>query len=77
MVRAVFEGVAYNTRWMLEAVERFAKRRLDGFHLVGGGAISDLWCQIFADVLDRSIHQVRDPRQAPLRGAEWGGLIAC
>jgi len=76
LVRAVFEGVAYNTRWMLEAVERFAKRRLDGFHLVGGGAVSDLWCQIFADVLDRSIHQVRDPRQAPLRGAACLALVA-
>ena len=29
LVRAVLEGVAYNSRWLHEAVERFAKRRLD------------------------------------------------
>lgn len=76
LARAVFEGVAYNTRWMLEAVEGFVKRRLDGLHIVGGGAVSDLWCQIFADVLDRTIHQVREPRQAPLRGAACLALVA-
>jgi len=76
LARAVFEGVAYNTRWMLEVVERFVRRRLDGFHMVGGGAVSDLWCQIFADVLDRTVHQIRDPRQAPLRGAACLALVA-
>jgi xylulokinase len=76
LARAVFEGVAYNTRWMLEAVERFARRRLDGLHMVGGGAVSDLWCQIFADVLDRTVHQIREPRQAPLRGAACLALVA-
>lgn len=29
IVRAVLEGVAYNDRWLHEAVESFAKRRLD------------------------------------------------
>ncbi len=29
MVRSVFEGVALNSRWLLEAVEKFAGRRLD------------------------------------------------
>jgi xylulokinase len=36
--------------------------------MVGGGAQSDLWCQIYADVLDRAIHQVPDPMFAQLRG---------
>jgi xylulokinase len=76
LVRAVFEGVAYNARWLLQYAERFVKRRLEGLHVVGGGAESDLWCQIFADVLDRTVHQVRDPRQAPLRGAAFLALVA-
>src|SRR5205814_2560011 len=29
LVRAVLEGVAYNNRWLYEAVEKFAKQRLD------------------------------------------------
>ena len=60
MVRAVLEGVAYNNHWLHEAVERFAKRRLDPIRVFGGGAQSDLWCQIHADVMDRTIERVAD-----------------
>jgi len=73
MVRAVFEGVAYNSRWLLGYVEKFAKHRLDPITMVGGGALSDLWCQIHADVLDRTIRQAADPISVNLRGA---GLLA-
>jgi xylulokinase len=76
LARAVFEGVALNTRWLLGAAELFCKRRLDDIHLVGGGAVSPLWCQIFADVLDRTIHQMKEPRLATLRGAATLGLVA-
>lgn len=69
MVRSVLEGVAYNSRWLHEAVERFAKRTLDPVRLVGGGAESDLWCQIHADVMDRTIERVAEPRHAAMRGA--------
>ena len=71
LVRAVFEGVAYNTRWMLGYVERFIKRKMDPLNIVGGGARSDVWCQIFADVLDRTVRQVKDPIQANARGAAF------
>jgi xylulokinase len=73
IVRAVFEGVALNTRWLLQAVERFTRRRLDPIRFIGGGARSDIWCQIFADVLGRTIEQVADPVNANVRGA---GLLA-
>ena len=68
-MRAVLEGVAYNSRWLHEAVEKFVKRRLDHVRFIGGGAQSDLWCQIHADVLDRTIERVADPVDANLRGA--------
>ena len=68
MIRAVFEGVAYNSRWLLRYVERFVGRRLDGIRMVGGGANSAVWCQIHADVLDRTIRQVKDPVQTNVRG---------
>ena len=76
LVRAVFEGVAYNTRWMHEAVEGFVKRRLDGIKFVGGGGNSNLWSQIHADVLDRTIHQTKDPIQAGVRGAALLAAVA-
>jgi xylulokinase len=69
LVRAVLEGVAYNSRWLHDAVERFVKRRLDPIRILGGGAISDLWCQIHADVMGRTIERVADPLRANLRGA--------
>lgn len=68
-VRAVFEGVAYNSRWLLHYVERFIGRRFPAINMVGGGANSDIWCQIHADVLNRPIRQVKDPIQANVRGA--------
>jgi xylulokinase len=71
LVRAFLEGVALNTRWMLRPLEKLARRRLDAIHIVGGGANSELWCQIFADVLDRPIRQVKDPIQANVRGAAF------
>ncbi len=73
MIRAVYEGVAYNSRWLLQYVERFAGRRLDDIRIIGGGAKSAVWCQIFADVFERRVHQVADPIQANVRGA---GLLA-
>jgi xylulokinase len=69
LVRAVLEGVAFNARWLLDAVERFVKRPMPVLRLLGGGAVSDLWCQIHADILDRRIERVADPMYANLRGA--------
>ena len=73
LARAVLEGVALNSRWLLTAVERFTRHRLDPIRFIGGGARSDVWCQIFADVLGRNIDQVADPVNANARGA---GMLA-
>ncbi len=69
MARAVMEGVAYNLRWLREAVERFARREFDSFTLYGGGAQSDTWSQIMADVLQAPVRQAQDPRYVTCRGA--------
>ena len=72
LVRSVLEGVAYNSRWLLDAYEKFLKRPVPRVRILGGGAQSDLWCQIYADVLARPVEQVADPRHAQLRGvALW------
>jgi len=76
IVRAVLEGVALNARWLLAAVERFTKRRLEPIRFIGGGARSGVWCQIFADVLDRAIDQVADPVNANARGAAMLAAVA-
>jgi len=63
--------VAFNARWLLDATERFARRPLDALRLLGGGAVSALWCQIHADVIGRPIMQVADPMNVNVRGAAW------
>lgn len=69
IIRAFLEGVAFNTRWLIDPVEKFIGRPLQSIHLAGGGGNSDIWCQIFADVLNIPIEQVKDPIQANARGA--------
>ncbi|MBN1138015.1 MAG: FGGY-family carbohydrate kinase, partial [Anaerolineae bacterium] len=71
LVRAILEGVAFNTRWLLGPVERFAGRKVDSINLAGGGGSSDVWCQILADVLNVEVRQVQDPIQANARGAAF------
>jgi xylulokinase len=69
IIRAVYEGVAYNARWLLSTAEPFIKQQVEAINMVGGGARSDVWCQIHADVLNRTIRQMHDPIQANVRGA--------
>jgi len=76
LIRAVFEGVAYNSRWLLGSVEKFIKRRFDAINMIGGGANSRVWCQIHADVLDRPIRQLKDPINANARGAAFLAAVA-
>jgi xylulokinase len=65
------EGIALNTRWLLTPVEKFLGRDVNTIHIVGGGAQSDVWCQVFADVMNVEIKQVTDPIYANARGAAW------
>ena len=50
-------------------MESFVKRKLDPLNIIGGGAQSDVWCQIYADVMNRTIRRVKDPIYANARGA--------
>ena len=76
IIRAVLEGVAYNTRWLFGYVEKFIGRRIGTLNAVGGGASSDIWCQILADVLGRDIRQMKDPILANARGAGYLTSVA-
>lgn len=72
MIRAVMEGVALNTRWMMRPVKKFLRRyTIDEITIVGGGGASDIWCQIFADVLDVRVRQLESPLQANVLGSAF------
>lgn len=69
MVRAVFEGVSFSLRGLLEAVEEFTGESYPELRFAGGGARSDAWAQVFADVIGRPIHPLADPVHASNRAS--------
>jgi len=69
--RAFLEGVALNTRWMMEPFARLLGRSPGTIAAVGGGAQSDVWCQILADVTGQPIRQLDHPIQANAIGATF------
>ncbi len=75
VIRAFMEGVAFNTNWLLAPVEKFLGRKLTAMNFVGGGANSDVWCQIFADVMNLTIRQVKDPIQANAVGSAFMAAV--
>ena len=75
IIRAFLEGIALNTKWLMTPVEKFLGKQVDSINIVGGGAQSDVWCQIFADVMNVEIKQVAEPVYANARGAAWIGAV--
>jgi len=73
--RAFLEGVALNTRWMMEPFGRLLGRSPGTIAAVGGGAQSDVWCQILADVTGQPIRQLAQPIQANAIGAAYLAAI--
>jgi xylulokinase len=55
MYRSILEGVAYELRLHLEALEAATSRRIDSLRGMGGGTRSTLWTQILADVTQRPL----------------------
>ncbi len=68
ILRAVYEGVAYNIKWALKYIERLVGKS-DEINFIGGGAKSNIWCQILADVLERKIIQMENPELAAAKGS--------
>ena len=54
LVRAVLEGVCYSQKDCLELIEGMGAR-VDRVRLSGGGAKSDLWRRMFADVFNKDV----------------------
>jgi len=56
LMRAVYEGVAYSVRDNYEVMEELTKTKLRSVTLAGGGAKSQVWAQILADVNKCEVH---------------------
>jgi len=66
--RAVLEGVAYQLRWICEALEK-QNLQFDEVNAVGGGCTSPLWSQIISDVTNKTLHIVKNPLNGGAVGA--------
>jgi xylulokinase len=62
MMRAVFEGLAMNWRWLREPAEKLRGRKFQYWRLTGGGALSNVWAQTMADVVGIPMHRQANPR---------------
>jgi xylulokinase len=69
LLRAVYEGVAYNLRWMLDIVEKSFGFPLPVLRIIGGGARGGPWMQIIADVTGRRVETVVNSQEAGAVGA--------
>ena len=76
MARAIMEGLAFNNRWTRDAAEKFTGRSFERMRFSGGGAQSDVWAQIHADILGVPIHQVDDPLNTTVRGTALLALVS-
>ena len=76
MLRAVFEGIACNNRWLLSYAEKLSGKKFEAINFIGGGANSDVWSQILADVFDRPVRQMKQPLNANSRGTAFLALMS-
>jgi xylulokinase len=74
ILRAVYEGIAYNIKWALKYVEKLIGKS-DEIYFIGGGARSDIWCQILADIIERKILQMENPELAAAKGSAINAMV--
>ncbi len=70
LTRAVLEGVAYSLRDVLEVMLAVGVARPEQIRISGGGARSEVWRQIVADVLDAEVATVNTTE-----GAAYGAAL--
>ncbi len=76
-VRSLYEGISFNIRWLYELFESVGVPifNLDEIRAIGGGVLSDVWMQIYADVNNLPFARVRNPQQATATGAAIMGGV--
>ena len=74
LARAVMEGVAFGLCDMFELVESFSE--INEIYLTGGGAKSEVFAQIIADIFGREL-SVLNVSEGPAFGAALIAAVAC
>ncbi len=74
-MKAVYEGIAYNLRWILENFKKDYGLTCDRLRIIGGGAQNDSWMQIVADITGVEFGVVENARSAGALGGAITALI--
>ncbi|GAB2734623.1 xylulokinase [Sinomonas soli] len=64
--RALLEGLAFEQRLLTTGAEQALAEPVAEIIALGGGSRSPVWCQIIADVMQRSVSVVREPESTCL-----------
>jgi len=74
IVRAALEGIAYQTRELVEAMEADSHEELQELRVDGGAAANDFLMQFQADILGKRIVRPSDTETTALGAAYLAGL---
>ena len=74
MNRAVLEGCGYGLRQMCEIAQQITGNAIESFTSIGGGAKSDVWAQIKADITERVVKVLDIHDMAPIGAALLAGV---
>ncbi|MBQ7589038.1 MAG: FGGY-family carbohydrate kinase [Lachnospiraceae bacterium] len=74
MLRAVFEGICYHLRWLLECEDKKVKTS-DTIRFVGGASLSPVLCQMLADIIGRKTETINNAQEVGAMGAAM--VVAC
>ena len=75
VVRAHFEGIAYNLRWALENMEKDFGFKVTQIKATGGGTHNDTWMQIIANITGREVLVASEPKMAGALGVAICAMI--
>lgn len=69
MYRSILEGIAFEELLAILSVEKAVGRKIRNLIAIGGGAASDLWCHILADVTGKNVCIPRNTEASALGAA--------
>jgi len=75
MVRAIYEGIAFNLRWILDSIDELYGIRCMTLRVLGGGAQGLPWLRIIADITGCKLEVLPDPRERLAVGAAMVAAI--
>lgn len=75
MLRALYEGIGFNLRWIMENYKQDYGFRFDNLSIIGGGAMNGPWMQIIADITGKEFSVPVDPKNSGALGAAAVAMI--